>query len=197
MDGIVDDQRIIIEDDGFPNMLSNAVNSRARSRWMSTIGWAMRKYGGERRLDENNPLADVMVWLGAGVDGGDGRLRLKRPLLAPWSKQLGLDWRLGRSLETIEAVLKVHRQLSEATGGRLQVPAYWRFLKALVTVHPLGGCGIGNTRENGVVDHRGEVFGYPNLFVSDGAIMPRPIGRNPAKTIAALAERSVEMMNSS
>ena len=57
--------------------------------------------------------------------------------------------------------------------------------------------GIGDTSETGVVDHKGEVFGYPNLFVSDGAIMPRPIGRNPAKTIAALAERNVELMNAS
>jgi len=42
---------------------------------------------------------------------------------------------------------------------------------------------------SGVVDHRGEVFGYPNLFVADGAIIPEAIGLNPSRTIAALAER--------
>jgi cholesterol oxidase len=41
----------------------------------------------------------------------------------------------------------------------------------------------------GVVDHRGEVFGYRNLFVSDGAIIPTALGVNPSRTIGALAER--------
>jgi cholesterol oxidase len=40
----------------------------------------------------------------------------------------------------------------------------------------------------GVVDDRGEVFGYPNLFVMDGAVVPTALGLNPSKTIAALAE---------
>jgi cholesterol oxidase len=45
-----------------------------------------------------------------------------------------------------------------------------------------------------VVDHRGEVFGYKNLYVADGAIVPGPIGRNPSMTIAALAERTAHLM---
>jgi len=68
-------------------------------------------------------------------------------------------------------------------------------MRQLVTPHPLGGCNIGTTRANGVVDHRGEVFGYPGLFVADGAIVPRAIGLNPSKTIAALAERIAALMN--
>jgi cholesterol oxidase len=39
-----------------------------------------------------------------------------------------------------------------------------------------------------VVDASGEVFGHRNLFVADGAIVPKAIGLNPSKTIAALAE---------
>ena len=72
--------------------------------------------------------------------------------------------------------------------------ALWKVFKTLVTPHPLGGCNIGTSARNGVVDHKGEVFGYPGLYVIDGAIVPRPIGRNPTRTIAALAERAVEEM---
>jgi cholesterol oxidase len=45
----------------------------------------------------------------------------------------------------------------------------------------------------GVVNHRGEVFGYPNLQVLDGSIIPTPIGLNPSKTIAAVAERAMAL----
>ena len=48
---------------------------------------------------------------------------------------------------------------------------------------------MGVSSETGVVDHFGQVFGYPNLIVADGAIVPTSTGRNPSHTIAALAER--------
>lgn len=64
----------------------------------------------------------------------------------------------------------------------------------IITTHPLGGCPMGDTDHVGVVDHRGEVFHYPNLYVADGSIIPTAIGANPSKTIAALAERIAELM---
>ena len=33
---------------------------------------------------------------------------------------------------------------------------------------------MGASAETGVVDHLGQVFGYPNLIVADGAILPTP-----------------------
>jgi cholesterol oxidase len=48
---------------------------------------------------------------------------------------------------------------------------------------------MGTSPDQSVVDHRGRVFGYDNLYVVDGAIVPRPLGVNPSRTIAALAER--------
>jgi cholesterol oxidase len=53
---------------------------------------------------------------------------------------------------------------------------------------------MGTTPGNGVVDHTGQVFGYPGLYVADGSIIPKAIGRNPSKTIAALAERIAEFI---
>lgn len=39
----------------------------------------------------------------------------------------------------------------------------------------------------------GEVFNYPNLFVLDGAAIPVAIGANPSHTIAAVAERNIQI----
>src|SRR5262249_5172860 len=62
-------------------------------------------------------------------------------------------------------------------------------LKRLVTVHPLGGCPMGDNAEEGVVDAWGEVFHYPGLYVADGSVMPGPVGSNPSLTIAAFSRR--------
>ena len=63
------------------------------------------------------------------------------------------------------------------------------------TPHPLGGCNIGTTSSNGVVNHLGEVFGHERLYVADGAIVPEAVGLNPSRTIAALAERIAALIN--
>lgn len=59
-------------------------------------------------------------------------------------------------------------------------------------MHPLGGCGMGRDPSEGVADPWGRVFGYPNLYVCDGSLIPRALGVPPSMTIAALAEHVVE-----
>jgi cholesterol oxidase len=66
--------------------------------------------------------------------------------------------------------------------------------RKIATVHPLGGAGIGNHPGDGVVDHRGQVFGHPGLYVADGSLYPRAPGIPPSMTIAALAERQAAIM---
>ncbi len=56
------------------------------------------------------------------------------------------------------------------------------------TAHILGGCPIGRSDEDGVIDLKCEVFNYPGLYVVDGSIMPANPGINPSLTISALAE---------
>jgi cholesterol oxidase len=191
MDGSVDGQRFFLEDDGFPNLLLGAVNAALGRQWPRPLAWALRAH---LRRAAKNPLGNVMVWLGEGVDAADGRLSLRRGWLAPWRRGLHLDWDVRRSERVIAAILATQQKLSRAAGGSLRVPFYWRWLRALVTVHPLGGCRMGATAADGVVDHGGQVFGHPGLFVADGAILPRPVGRNPSLTIAALAERVARLL---
>lgn len=198
-------ERFYVEDDGFPNVLLEAVRSRLSA---GGNGWFGRRLAKrlkidleakiddrlERGFDEINPTRQMMVWLGEGIDAADGRLHLRRRLLSPWKRELSLDWDVGPSRAVIERIIDAHQRLSGVEGGDLRVPVWWRLAKALVTVHPLGGCAMGRSAEDGVVDHRGEVFGYPRLYVADGAVLPKPTGRNPSMTIGALAERTAELM---
>ncbi|URN10619.1 GMC family oxidoreductase [Actinomadura madurae] len=48
---------------------------------------------------------------------------------------------------------------------------------------------MGAHRDEGVCDAFGEVFGFPGLYIADGAAMPGPVGPNPSLTIAAHADR--------
>ncbi len=59
------------------------------------------------------------------------------------------------------------------------------------TAHILGGVVIARSPEEGVVDARHRVFGYENLLVCDGSVIPANVGVNPSLTITALAERAM------
>ena len=61
-------------------------------------------------------------------------------------------------------------------------------------MHPLGGARIAENADDGVVDHTGQVFGNPGLYVADGSALPRAPGWPPSMTIAALAERQAELI---
>jgi len=119
-----------------------------------------------------------------------GKFKVEREGLFGWwgDYKLRLSWSRSGARKVLDGIQEVHRTLAQKTGGRiiLQLP------DAAITPHPLGGCPIGSTPADGVVNHLGESFAYKNLYVADGSIMPAPVGHNPSKTIAALSERIVE-----
>ncbi len=59
------------------------------------------------------------------------------------------------------------------------------------TAHILGGAIIAGSPEQGVVDSRQRVFGYENLLLCDGSVVPANVGVNPSLTITALAEHAM------
>jgi hypothetical protein len=115
-----------------------------------------------------------MPWFAQGVDAGDGELSLT-------NGTLDLKWDITRSLPLFEAIEKRHHTLAEATDGHPFSLPTWSLSHELITPHPLGGCNMGATSNESVVNHEGEVFGYKNLYVADGAIIPRPLGVNPSR----------------
>jgi cholesterol oxidase len=187
-DGSFKDQRFAIEDDGFPNVVLNTLKAYFDNQLVTATASALFTEL-EQHLREDYLLSDLMVWIGTGMDAADGQFRLKRHGLISPKLELDLDWDNERSKGVLDAIAEMQKNLTRATGGRWFVPPTWSFFKNLLTLHPLGGCKMGVSPETGVVDHLGQVFGYPNLIVADGAIIPTSTGRNPSHTIAALAER--------
>jgi cholesterol oxidase len=62
-------------------------------------------------------------------------------------------------------------------------------IKKPITVHAWGGACLGSSPDRGVVDHNGEVYGNPGLFISDAAALPAAAGVPPSLAIAAWAHR--------
>ena len=176
-----------VQDGGFPNLLAD---------WLRKLDASGSKNDAAKLLLDafrhmlagDEPFRGVMPWFAQGVDAANGTLSLHHSLFTG-KPCLHLAWDIGKSKEVIDAIVAMHLKLAAATGGHPVVPPTWSLLHSLITPHPLGGCGMGDSITNGVVNHAGEVFNYRNLYVIDGAIVPEALGVNPSRTIAALAER--------
>ena len=188
-DGSVDGRPFIVEDGGFPGLVATwLTGASSRLRWVRRERVAI--HGLKAAIGDRLDFREVMPWFAQGRDAADGTLKLRRRWLGLFGRlQLALDWDVTASRPTIEAILAMHERLARATGGKPVAPLTWSLLGYLITPHPLGGCNMGSEPTSSVVDHRGRVWGQPNLYVTDGAIVPEALGANPSRTIATLAER--------
>jgi cholesterol oxidase len=180
-----------IQDGGFPPLLEDLIIAESGDADLHVTGQIVLHWI-RNFLGVHDPFKGIMPWFAQGIDAGNGRLVLKPGHNG--TPALDLEWDIDESQRVIDAIITMHKRLSQVTGGLPLVPPTWSVLKYLVTPHPLGGCIMGTTPALGVVDHRGEVFGYPNLYVTDAAIIPTPLGVNPSRTIGALAERIAHIM---
>ena len=62
-----------------------------------------------------------------------------------------------------------------------------------LTAHFIGGCTIGATADDGVIDPYHRVFGHPGLHVCDGSAISANLGVNPSLTITAMTERAMAL----
>ena len=192
-DGSQQGKAFWIEDGGLPNLaigyLLRKMDDPSTSFKAKLVLELLQKF-----LRTTDPLRTMMPWFAQGVDAGNGTLGLAPPSDFSAGGRLVLNWDITQSRALIDAIVSMHRRLAEITGGEALVPPTWSLFKDLVTPHPLGGCNMGRSSDDGVVNHAGEVFGYRNLFVIDGAIIPRALGVNPSRTIGALAERAATLI---
>ncbi len=190
-----------IEDGGNPEFVNWAIGtqplpaalmriSRAAARIVSAKLFGSRsRFGGELAELIDPYASSSMPILGMGRDTPDGVMSLK-------NDELAIAWTTKTSERYFNEVESTMRRLAQAMGGKLRLNPL-SSLNRVITVHPLGGCPMGEHRDSGVVDSFGRVFGHERLSIADGSILPGPAGANPALTIAALSERAAAELLSS
>jgi cholesterol oxidase len=144
---------------------------------------AVRRRSAAEAFGTARTSAAMAPLLGMGRDVPGGRMELR-------GGRLVLTWRGQASRAYFQGLEATARRLGRALGGRV-VRLGGPFAR-LLSVHPLGGCAMGHSAQDGVVDSYGRVFGSERLYVCDGSILPGPVGVNPSMTIAALGERIAE-----
>lgn len=83
------------------------------------------------------------------------------------------------------------RKMAEKIDGFPQSSINEVIFDVPTTAHIMGGACIGRTPEEGVIDSQNRVFGYDNLYVIDGSMLPANLGVNPSLTITALSEHAM------
>ncbi|MFN3869569.1 MAG: GMC family oxidoreductase [Hyphomicrobiaceae bacterium] len=144
----------------------------------------------------NGPFAHLNTYFAVSHDSASGEFRLDDDRLAlswPGSKDEPCYARLDAKLTAL---------VENGGGSYVKNPLAGTIMgHQPATAHPLGGCGMGRERTDGVVNHYGAVFDaakgtastavHDGLYVIDGSIIPRSLGCNPLLTITALAERAM------
>lgn len=120
------------------------------------------------------------------------RYELRRPWYWPFSKKLDSAPGAGEPAPVyIPVANQVARRMAEKMDGIPQSGLIEVLGNKASTAHILGGCPIGEAPEDGVVDARSRVFGYDDMYVIDGSIIPANLGVNPSLTITAMAEHAM------
>ena len=182
--------------------------------------------GKANRTDEAqvNPttMAHSLVVAMIGRDDATGKLTFGKSTLSDDADgMLTVQW---PELRQDERFAQHHRRLemqlkTANVGGRVVDNPMWRPLSdkmervfgkqrgPLMSVHPLGGCAMADSSNQGVTDDLGRVYDaadhsanaspvatHEGLVVLDGSIVPTSLGINPALTISVLALRAITQL---
>jgi len=141
-----------------------------------------------------NELSRTQLLYVVAHDDATGRLQLQ-------NDHVIVDWPgYSHAPERLRAEQKV-KAMIESSGGAFHTNPFTMtaFGGNRIIAHPLGGCAMGETVEDGVVTPDGRVFDptkgpkgvHDGLYVCDGAAIPSAVGVSPLLTITALAERAM------
>ncbi len=117
------------------------------------------------------------------------RMRLRRRWFWPFGKLLCTE---GQRIPTNIPQANAFAEKAAAEFGGIPITSSSEILFDLpMTAHCIGGCVMGTSAAEGVIDSQHRVFGYQNLYVVDGSAVGANLGVNPSLTITALAERAM------
>jgi cholesterol oxidase len=83
------------------------------------------------------------------------------------------------------------QRVAEKLGGIARIGTTEALFNTPTTAHIMGGAVMGDSPETGVIDAEQRVYGYENLLVCDGSVIPANLGVNPSLTITAMAEHAM------
>lgn len=216
---VVDGTHFTLEDTGIPSMVAPTIATSIRLldtlvrgrmfRGKLRLTWLAQSFRDLRLLlphlpDTHDPrdarteqeaVAHIFLFHVMGQDDASGKFTLR-------NGKLDLRWDEPVAEQaTFKKARELCKEFGTAMGGRY-VPMEEALpqLRRLTVTHPLGGCGIGSTRDSGVVDEYGRVYDgggasgtavHEGLYVVDGSSMPGSLGVNPTLTISAQALKAV------
>ncbi|MDT3680164.1 MAG: alpha/beta fold hydrolase [Burkholderiaceae bacterium] len=193
-----------VQDAGYPEFagwlaewadVRRSIPRVARFAWNRVVDWVsgepVSEFDGEvaRLLGPARRSSTSLPMLGMGFDVPDGVFRLRRGRRTG-TTYLDVDWNARGSHKHFRALTSGCRKITRELGGDFVENPLTRTFGRIVTVHPLGGCPMGDDPANSVVNSFGAVHGYPGMYIADGSVMPGPVGVNPSLTIAAFARRA-------
>ncbi len=148
-----------------------------------------------------------------GDDGAAGEIALTGEISDERDGIGRITWPDVQELDLFDKQVEALTDLTHDTDGNIIANPVWNLLPPemsflldsahgpVITVHPLGGCAMADSVNDGVVDDIGRVYDadagqtyHDGLVVLDGAIIPTALGTNPALTIAAVALRAAEAL---
>ncbi len=186
---------------GFFNALHEIFTLNPRRKYPSLSPQDM---SGDRPESEDELTAKTMCVVVQGKDDAIGQFRLEDNQLRVMRSdgkafhEDGIYKQIHDTLDRLAALLR-----PEGSEAKFVSPFSDATLPGqkpvVLTSHPLGGCPMGDSVSNGVVDEWGRVFRkgapeayYKGLYIADGSVIPTALGVNPSLTIAAVALHTAE-----
>jgi len=200
-----------VEDAGIPAMFASLVqntldmlarpNGKADLINMLGLLWNQAQlpdYSDPNRMETEHEMLMNTCWFNCmGVDDASGKFDLDDGNL-----RLRFDHKISEH-PTFQKADTILREMAKAMNGNFRPFPLWEGLepfvsRKLVVVHPLGGCPIGGSSSDGVVNGNGQVFDtntggqsvHQGLYVTDASIVPGPLAVNPTLTIVSMALRA-------
>jgi cholesterol oxidase len=166
-------------------------------------------------VDGGSRVPRILRWLGAVIRHPVRFVRAHRP--SRWAEQTMTLVTMQTLPSSMRVVLKGNALASRQGAGAMApgyIPIANDFARRLarrcqgealsylsevwanipVTAHIMGGCRMGNSPLDSVLDMRNHVHGFPNIHVCDGSMITTNLGVNPSLSIAALTERAMHFI---